>query len=109
MYVQDRAKDMSLRAGENAYCAEVRAALYQHPGVYEAAVFGVPHERLGEEVAAAIVPKAGRTISPESLRAFLAEHLALFEILTRIVFHGEPLPSSPAGKILKPALRDQLV
>ena len=67
VYVQDRAKDMVLRAGENVYCAEVEAALYEHPDVYEAAVFGIPHERLGEEVAAAIVPKAGR--APEAERA----------------------------------------
>ena len=59
VYVEDRAKDMVLRAGENVYCAEVEAAIYEHPAVYEAAVFGVPHERLGEEVAAAIVPKPG--------------------------------------------------
>ncbi len=109
VYVQDRAKDMILRAGENVYCAEVEAALYQHSGVYEAAVFGVPHERLGEEVAAAIVPKPGQTIAPEALRAFLAEHLAPFKIPTRIVFHSEQLPRNPAGKILKRALRDQLV
>jgi long-chain acyl-CoA synthetase len=108
VYVQDRAKDMILRAGENVYCAEVEAALYQHPGVYEAAVFGVPHDRLGEEVAAAIVPKPGQTIPVESLRAFLAEHLAPFKIPTRIVFHREQLPRNPAGKILKRALRDQL-
>ncbi len=109
VYVQDRAKDMILRAGENVYCAEVEAALYQHPGVYEAAVFGVPHERLGEEVAVAIVPKPGQTIAPEALQAFLAEHLAPFKIPTRIVFHSEQLPRNPAGKILKRALRDQLV
>ena len=60
LYVEDRAKDMVLRAGENVYCAEVEAAIYEHPAVYEAAVFGLPHERLGEEVAAAVVPEAGR-------------------------------------------------
>ena len=60
VYVQDRAKDMVLRAGENIYCAEVEAAIYEHPAVYEAAVFGLPHERLGEEVAAAIVAQARR-------------------------------------------------
>ena len=108
VYVQDRAKDMILRAGENVYCAEVEAALYQHPGVYEAAVFGIPHDRLGEEVAAAIVPKPGQTIAADALRAFLAEHLAPFKIPTRIVFHSEQLPRNPAGKILKRALRDQL-
>ena len=53
IYVEDRAKDMVIRAGENIYCAEVEAAIYDHPAVYEAAVFGIPHERLGEELVAA--------------------------------------------------------
>jgi long-chain acyl-CoA synthetase len=109
VYVQDRAKDMVLRAGENVYCAEVEAALYEHPDVYEAAVFGVPHERLGEEVAAAVVAKPGRTIDPEALRAFLAGHLAGFKIPSRVEIRAEPLPRNPAGKILKRDLRDALV
>ena len=108
VYVQDRAKDMVLRAGENVYCAEVEAALYEHPDVYEAAVFGVPHERLGEEVAAAIVPKPGRALEPDALRAFLAQHLAPFKIPTRIALHTEQLPRNPAGKIMKRSLRDAL-
>ncbi|HEX2486081.1 MAG TPA: AMP-dependent synthetase, partial [Myxococcota bacterium] len=102
------AKDMVLRAGENVYCAEVEAAIYEHPDVHEAAVFGVPHERLGEEVAAAVVPKAGRTLEPEALRSFLAAHIAPFKIPSRIALHPEPLPRNPAGKILKRALRDAL-
>ena len=108
VFVQDRAKDMVLRAGENVYCAEVEAALYEHPDVYEAAVFGVPHERLGEEVACALVPKPGCTIDPDALRAFLARHLAPFKIPTRIRIHAEQLPRNPAGKILKRQLRDEL-
>ena len=69
IYVEDRAKDMVLRAGENIYCAEVEGAVYEFPGVAEAAVFGVPHERLGEEVALAVVPTAegdrrGRPVGP---------------------------------------------
>ena len=67
VYIEDRAKDMILRGGENVYSAEVEAAIYEHPAVYEAAVFGVPHERLGEEVAVAIVPRAGMTIDPDEL------------------------------------------
>jgi len=106
VYVQDRAKDMVLRAGENVYCAEVEAALYEHPDVYEAAVFGVPHPRLGEEVAAAIVPRGGRSIDPEALRGFLATRLAPFKIPSRVHVHADPLPRNPAGKILKRALRD---
>jgi steroid-24-oyl-CoA synthetase len=108
VYVQDRAKDMVLRAGENVYCAEVEAAIYEHPAVYEAAVFGVPHERLGEEVAAAVVPKPGESLDPEALRGFLAEHLAPFKIPTRIRVYGQQLPRNPAGKILKRQLRDEL-
>jgi acyl-CoA synthetase (AMP-forming)/AMP-acid ligase II len=71
-------------------------------------VFGVPHERLGEEVAAAIVPKPGRTLEPDALRSFLAQHLAPFKIPTRIELKTDALPRNPAGKILKRALRDEL-
>jgi len=109
VYVQDRVKDMVLRAGENVYCAEVEAALYEHPDVYEAAVFGVPHERLGEEVAAAVVPRSGSVLDADVLRGFLKEHLAPFKIPTHIDFHDEQLPRNPAGKILKRSLRDQLL
>ena len=109
VYVQDRAKDMVLRAGENVYCAEVEAALYEHPDVYEAAVFGVPHERLGEEVAAAIVPKPGRALDRDALRVFLSERLAPFKIPSRVEIKTETLPRNPAGKILKRALRDELL
>jgi long-chain acyl-CoA synthetase len=86
----------------------VEAALYEHPAVYEAAVFGVPHERLGEEVAVAIVPKPGQSIDPAALRAFLAQHLAPFKIPTRIDVRPAALPRNPAGKILKRTLRDAL-
>ena len=109
VYVQDRAKDMVLRAGENIYCAEVEAAIYEHPAVYEAAVFGVPHERLGEEVAVAIVLKPGASLEAEALRSFLAQHLAPFKIPTRVELRAEALPRNPAGKILKRSLRDELV
>jgi long-chain acyl-CoA synthetase len=109
VYVQDRAKDMVLRAGENVYCAEVEAALYEHPDVYEAAVFGIPHDRLGEEVAAAVVPRDGRTLDEAELRVFLTEHIAPFKIPTRIAFHQEQLPRNAAGKILKRELREELI
>ena len=109
VYIEDRAKDMILRAGENVYSAEVEAAIYEHPGIYEAAVFGVPHERLGEEVAVALVPRPGYTIDPEELATFLAEHIAPFKIPTRVIAFDSPLPRNPAGKILKRDLRDQVV
>jgi long-chain acyl-CoA synthetase len=109
VYVEDRAKDMVLRGGENVYCAEVEAAIYEHPAVYEAAVFGTPHERLGEEVACAVVPKAGQQIDPEELRSFLRERLAAFKVPSRLEVTPEPLPRNASGKILKRSIRDALV
>jgi long-chain acyl-CoA synthetase len=108
LYIEDRAKDMVLRGGENVYCAEVEAAIYEHPAVYEAAVFGVPHERLGEEVAAVICVRDGETVSVEELQAYLREHLAPFKVPSKIMFTTEQLPRNASGKILKRELRDQL-
>ena len=106
LYIEDRAKDMVLRGGENVYCAEVEAAIYDHPDVYEAAVFGVPHERLGEEVAAAIVLRPGASVDTDALTAFLAERIAAFKVPSKVFFHTEALPRNAAGKILKRDLRD---
>jgi long-chain acyl-CoA synthetase len=108
-YVEDRLKDMILRGGENVYCAEVEAAIYEHPAVHEAAVFGVPHERLGEEVAAAVHLVDGAELTPDELCTFLAKKIAAFMIPSRIVIVDEPLPRNPAGKFLKRELRQRLV
>jgi long-chain acyl-CoA synthetase len=109
VYVEDRAKDMVLRGGENIYCAEVEAAIYEHPAVYETAVFGIPHERLGEEVACAVVPKPGERIDPDELQRFLRERLAAFKIPSRLDVTGESLPRNASGKILKRSIRDTLL
>jgi long-chain acyl-CoA synthetase len=106
VYIEDRAKDMVLRAGENVYCAEVEGAIYEHPGIYEAAVFGVPHERLGEEVACVIQLKAESKLTGDDLRDFLAAKLAPFKIPSRIAFSDGRLPRNPSGKILKRELRE---
>jgi len=108
VYVEDRVKDMVLRGGENVYCAEVEAAVYEHPAVHEAAVFGVPHERLGEEVAAAVVPRSGAALDTDELRSFLAERIAPFKIPSRWLVLADPLPRNAAGKFLKQQLRDQV-
>jgi long-chain acyl-CoA synthetase len=108
VYIEDRAKDMVLRGGENVYCSEVEAAIYEHHAVHEAAVFGVPHERLGEEVAAAVVPKRGERIEVDELQAFVGERLAKFKVPTVVAIFNDPLPRNPAGKILKRQLRDEL-
>ncbi len=106
LYIEDRAKDMILRAGENVYCAEVEAAIYEHPAVYEAAVFGIPHERLGEEVAAVICLREGESLDAAALQEHVRERLAAFKVPTQISFTTEQLPRNPAGKILKRELRD---
>jgi len=109
IFVEDRAKDMVIRAGENIYCAEVEAAIYQYPSVHEAAVFGVPHERLGEELAVAIVPRRGAAFDVDELRAYLAQHIASFKIPSIVDLKTDPLPRNAAGKILKRSLRDAWV
>ena len=108
LYIEDRLKDMILRAGENVYSAEVEAAIYEHPGVYEAAVFGIPHPRLGEEVAAVVVGKQGEDLTEESLREHLAKRLAPFQVPSKIALVDHQLPRNAAGKILKTQLRDEL-
>jgi long-chain acyl-CoA synthetase len=109
LYVEDRAKDMVLRAGENVYCAEGEAAIYEQPAVYEAAVFGLPHERLGEEVACAVVAKPGQTLDPESLRTHLRERVAAFKVPDHVEIAPEQLPRNAAGKILKRQIRDEIL
>jgi long-chain acyl-CoA synthetase len=101
LYIEDRAKDMIIRAGENVYSAQVESAIYEHPAVYEAAVFGLPHERLGEEVASVIMVREGMNLTHDELRAFLAPRLAPYMIPSRVAFTRDQLPRNPAGKLLK--------
>ena len=108
VYVEDRAKDIVIRGGENIGTAEVEAVLYEHPAVYEAAVFGIPHERLGEELVAAVVIRAGGTVSPEELAEHVGEHLASFKVPSRWEIRQEQLPRGATGKILKRQLRDEV-
>jgi long-chain acyl-CoA synthetase len=109
VYVEDRAKDMVLRAGENVYSAEVEAVLYEHPAVHEAAVFGLPHDRLGEEVAAVVLPRTGAQVTVAELQHHVREHLAPFKVPTRMTIVDIALPRNAAGKILKRELRDDLI
>ncbi|MGB3412620.1 MAG: class I adenylate-forming enzyme family protein [Microthrixaceae bacterium] len=109
VFIVDRAKDMVLRGGENVYCSEVEAAIYAHDAVLEAAVFGIPEERLGEEVAAVVVLKDSATVDAAELQAFVSERLAKFKIPTRIWLRSEPLPRNANGKFLKRELRDEML
>ncbi|MEU5993724.1 AMP-binding protein [Spirillospora sp. NPDC047418] len=109
VYIVDRAKDMLIRGGENIYCAEVEAALYEHPAVADCAVIGVPHQVLGEEVGAVIVPRPGHAATAAQVREFLGGRIAAFKIPQHLWFQDEPLPRNPGGKILKTRLRERLL
>jgi long-chain acyl-CoA synthetase len=108
LYIVDRKKDMVLRGGENVYCAEVEASLHRHPAVAECCVFGVPDARLGEEVATAIVLRAGQMVSAGELRAHLAAHLSKHKIPRYFWFLSESIPRNANGKFLKRQLRESL-
>ena len=109
IYIVDRAKDMVIRGGENVYCSEVETAIYRHDAIAEAAVFGIPDERLGEEVAACIVLQPGKSVGEDELRAFLKQTLASYKIPSKLWFRSEPIPRNASGKFLKRELRKELV
>ncbi len=109
VYIVDRAKDMVLRGGENVYCAEVEAAIYEHDGVAEAAVFGVPDERLGEAVAAVVVAREGASLDVDDLRSFLGGRIAKHKIPSSIWLRPTPLPRNANGKFLKRDLRTEVL
>jgi long-chain acyl-CoA synthetase len=109
VFIVDRAKDMVLRGGENVYCSEVEVAMYANDAILEAAVFGIPDERLGEEVAAGVLLKPGAELDAETLRSFLGQTLAKHKIPARIWFLDGPIPRNANGKFVKRELRDQLL
>jgi acyl-CoA synthetase (AMP-forming)/AMP-acid ligase II len=109
VFIVDRAKDMVLRGGENVFCSEVETAIYHHEAVAEAAVFGIPDERLGEDVAAVIVLRPDHTLTADALTEFLATSLAKYKIPAKIWFRAEAIPRNASGKFLKRELRDELL
>jgi steroid-24-oyl-CoA synthetase len=96
---------MIIRAGENVYCVEIEHVLFDHPDVIDAAVVGVPHKTLSEEVKAVVQLRADATTTPEELREFCREHFADFKVPEYVEIRSEPLPRNPAGKVLKNLLR----
>ena len=108
IHLVDRAKEMVLRGGENVYCAEVESAIFDSEAVAECVVFGVEDERLGEEVAAAIFPKAGFTVDIDQLRLALRERMASYKIPRYIWLVEAPLPRNASGKFVKREVRDAL-
>ncbi|MEO6125819.1 MAG: class I adenylate-forming enzyme family protein, partial [Ilumatobacteraceae bacterium] len=107
VYVVDRIKDMVLRGGENVYCAEVEAAIFEHPAVADVAVFGIPHARLGEEVATAVILKPGMSMSATELQSYLGGKLAPFKVPSAVYVRSDELPRNATGKVLKKDLRQQ--
>lgn len=109
LYILDRAKDMLIRGGENIYCVEVEDVLYSHPAVMDAAVVGIPHKVLGEEVGAVVQVKPDHDVTEAELQAHVAEHLAAFKVPVKIEIRREPLPRNANGKILKRDLREEFL
>jgi long-chain acyl-CoA synthetase len=108
VFIVDRAKDMIIRGGENIYSVIVEAVIFDHPDVADCAVVGLAHATLGEEVAAVIVLRPGRVVEAEEILRHVAQHLARYEVPTKVFFRSSPLPRNPQGKVLKRALRDTL-
>ncbi len=109
VYILDRAKDMLIRGGENVYCVEIESVLYDHSEVIDAAVVGLPHKVLGEEVGAVVQVREPVAVDEDALKRHVASHLAAFKVPVRIDICTEPLPRNPQGKILKRVLREAMV
>ncbi|MDT0492175.1 class I adenylate-forming enzyme family protein [Streptomyces griseus] len=103
--VVDRLTDMVIRGGENVYCVEVEGVLHDHPDVLDAAVLGLPHPVLGEEVAAVVRLRPGAGTTADTLREHVGRSLAGFKVPARVLFTEEPLRRNAAGKLLKRELR----
>jgi len=109
LFITGRAKDLVIRGGENISCPEVEHALYAHPLVFEAAVYPVPDDRLGEAVAATVRVRPGAQLSERELQTHLAHHLARFKLPTHLWLQAEQLPRVASGKIDKITLKQTAV
>jgi acyl-CoA synthetase (AMP-forming)/AMP-acid ligase II len=104
LYLSSRRSDLIIRGGENVYPAEIEGVLIEHPDIAEAAVLGVPHEDLGQEIAAVVVLREGADPTEDELRAYVAERLAYFKVPTHWRFTRTPLPRNATGKIKRAAV-----
>jgi long-chain acyl-CoA synthetase len=107
LYITDRAKDMIIRGGENVYCVEIENRLVEHADVADAAVIGVPHPELGEEVKAVVQLEPGAELSEADVKAWVAEALAGFKVPTYVDLVSDKLPRNASGKLLKNVLRGE--
>jgi long-chain acyl-CoA synthetase len=99
-FIVDRKKELVIRGGYNVYPREIEEVIYEHPDVLEVAVIGIPHAELGEEVAAAVVPKPGAALDPQEVIEWTKGRVAAYKYPRRVVILDE-LPKGPTGKILK--------
>ncbi len=109
VFILDRAKDMLIRGGENIYSVEIEDVLYAYPGVMDAAIVGIPHKVLGEEVGAVVQVAPDASVTQEQLQDHVRQHLAAFKVPIKIDIRTEPLPRNANGKILKNELREQIL
>jgi long-chain acyl-CoA synthetase len=107
LYITDRAKDMIIRGGENIYCVEIENRLVEHPDVLDAAVIGVPHPTLGEEVKAVVQVEPGCSLAVKAVQAWVADALADFKVPAYIEVTTDRLPRNASGKLLKNVLRGE--
>jgi long-chain acyl-CoA synthetase len=106
VYITDRKKDLIIKGGENISPREIEEAIYTHPSVAEAAVFGVVDELYGEQICAAIVLRSGHRLTEEEIKEHISRYVTKFKVPSRIAF-VENLPKNASGKILKRTLREQ--
>ena len=107
LFITDRAKDMIIRGGENIYCVEIEQRLVDHPAIADAAVIGVAHPELGEEVKAVVQTEPGQTITADEIRTWVAEKLANFKVPAHVDIQTNKLPRNASGKLLKNVLRGE--
>ena len=105
IWLMDRSKDMIVRGGYNVYPAEIETVLFGHPGVREAAVIGIPHKALGEDIKAFIVVKEEEAVTADEIKEYCRKNLADFKVPRQVEFIKE-LPRNTAGKVLKYQLRE---
>jgi long-chain acyl-CoA synthetase len=104
-FIVDRSKDLVIRGGYNVYPREIEEVLFAHPAIAEAAVIGKPHDRLGEEVVAVVVRRAGSDLTEQDVVTYCKERVAAYKYPREVRFVAE-LPKGPTGKVLKNVLRD---
>jgi long-chain acyl-CoA synthetase len=107
LFITDRKKDMIIRGGENIYSVEIEQRLVNHPEIADAAVFGVPHPELGEEVKATVQLEDGSTLTEADVREWVAGGLAAFKVPAYVDLTFDKLPRNASGKLLKNVLRGE--